>query len=234
MKIDVVILSYAKDEYLKSITQYGLDTLIASESGSNLMFNPIVIESEQSLKPYQYRNATKTIYRDPKEEFNYNKCMNQGFQEGDGEFVAFCNNDLDYKDHWMSLMVHYMNKYGLNSASPWCSRTHRNRIAIEDVILGNKVRAIIAGWCIVVRRNWFEKLGGFDERVTFYCSDNIYSEQLNKIGETHGLVTRSVVNHLQSPTIKSMDSDTIEKLTKGETRKFNKIFNQNILNWGQA
>ena len=73
--IDIIILSYAKNDHLKSLTQQTLDTLLASEAANEIKFNPIVIESEKSLKSYQFPGST-TLY--PEEKFGYNRFMNIG------------------------------------------------------------------------------------------------------------------------------------------------------------
>ena len=231
MIFDVVILSYAKDEHLKTVTSHALNTLHAGASETEIEFNPIVIESEKGLQPFQYPMANETLYLD--EKFNYNAYMNIGFKKGSAEFVAFCNNDLEFKECWASRMIYYMNKYDLNSASPYCTLSFKQQILSEPVIKGNVVGGILAGWCIVVKRDFFEKLGGFDERVAFYCSDNIYNEQLKAIEEEHGMINRAFVNHLMMTTINKIDKNLQDELCVEETKKFNRLFDQNILGMGK-
>lgn len=230
MKFDVVILSYANNDYLKQVTLNCLNTLIGSESDSEIEFNPIVFESEWLLEPYQYP-FSQTIYK--KEKFHYNRFMNYGFEMGDAPYVAFCNNDLEFKDNWASNIIYYMNKYNINSATPLCNLYYKNRIFNEEVILGNEVGVILGGWCIVVRRDFFKQLGKFDERVAFYCSDNIYNEQLKSVNEKHALITRSHVNHLAMTSINTLDETTKYNLCVNETKKFNQIFDKNILGYGK-
>ena len=228
---DVIFLSFAKDEHLKNVTLNALNTLFASESETEINFNAFVFESNHALKPYEYPLAKETIYSDDK--FNYNAYMNKGFLKGSAEYVAFCNNDLEFKNLWGSKIIHYMKKYNLNSASPYCTLTHGNHIINEEVFKGLDIGRIIAGWCIVVKRKFFEQLGGFNEDVSFYCSDTIYGEQLKAINEQHGLITRSIVNHLGSATLKKVDKHIHNDLTLEQTKKFNRMFDKNILGVGK-
>jgi GT2 family glycosyltransferase len=231
MEIDVIILSLGKTEELKRVTIQAISSLVASESDTEIEFNPIVIESNLELKPYRYP-FSKTYYL--KEKFHYNKFMNYGFTKGKAEYVAFCNNDLIFTEHWASLMIYYMRKYNLVSASPWCNQSYGLKVVKDDVIIGNTAGTIMAGWCFMARRDFIEKIGGLDERVSFYCSDNIYCEQLKQAKVEHGLITRAVVNHIGNhPTMKSLDNATYQQLTVGETKKFNRLFNQNILGYGK-
>lgn len=229
MIVDVIILSYAKNLYLKDVTLNALNTLISSESDTEIIFNPIVIESEKSLEPYIYP-MSKTFYLD--EKFNYNKFMNYGARQGTADYIVFCNNDLEFHNQWMSKLIHYMKKENLRSASPYCNLSLGAKIHSQDVFKGYQVGFNIAGWCICMKRDLFVELGGFDERVAFYCSDNIYTEQLKAINEEHGLIVNSHVNHLQQTTLKTVDSETRNDLCVNETKKFNKLFNQNVLGYG--
>ena len=230
MKFDVVILSYAKNEHLKSVTKNCINSLISSECETDIEFNPIIFESELSLKPFQYQFGN-TYYLN--EKFNYNRFMNYGFQKGTAEYVAFCNNDLEFKDFWATKMIYYMEKYNLNSASPYCLNSFGKKIINEPVTKGNIVGRILSGWCIVVKREFFKKLGMFDERVSFYCSDNIYNEQLKAIKEQHGMINRAFVSHLVMSTINTLDEGLKNELCVEETKKFNRLFNQNILGMGK-
>lgn len=221
--MDVIFLSYAKKHELKQITQQAIQTLI--NSSTEVKFNIKVVESEKNLEPYQYDNAETVYYNIP---FNYNKYMNMAFESGNSDYVAFCNNDLIFIDQWADNIIKYMEEYELDSASPMCPLHHGNYIINQPVIIGSKTKRELVGWCIVVKRKFFEELGGFDDYVNFYTSDDAYERQLLRHGGKHGLVTRSSVIHLRSKTL-----DTIkhpEEITIGQIKKFNKVNYTNM--WG--
>lgn len=227
MNLDVVILSFAKNDALKNITESCIKSLFESETEIN--FNVWVYESESSLKPYQYP-GTETIYLD--EKFNYNRFMNYGFQKGTADYVAFCNNDLIFTKDWANNLLKTMQAHKINSASPLDS-LYYSELANQGIIKGYEVGKIVAGWCIVVNRKFFENLGGFNDYVRFYCSDNVYAEQLKRKGEMHALITNSIVNHLGNhPTVESLNETQFKELVVKDVKSFNKINYQDILGMG--
>src|ERR1700749_4974158 len=100
--IDIIILSYAKDEKLKALTEQTIATLLDSEDPEHIKFDVLVIESDKSLRPYQYP-GTQTIY--PDETFGYNKYMNIGIKATGNEYVCLCNNDLVFHKGWAGAIL---------------------------------------------------------------------------------------------------------------------------------
>jgi GT2 family glycosyltransferase len=228
INIDVIILSYAKNEYLLQVTKDCINSLI--NSSNNFHFNIIIFESEKSIQPYQYE-FTQTFYLD--EEFNYNKFMNVGASLGNADYIVFCNNDLEFTENWCENLISAMQNHNLDSASPYCNRSLGIYSGTSDIVFGNQAGKTMLGWCITMKRSFFDRIGGFDDCVRFYCSDNVYSEQLKKNDGKHALITTSIVRHLAvNLTVSFLDDKTREELTVGETKKFNRLFNQNIFGYG--
>ena len=101
VSIDVVILSYAKNDYLKGLTDQTIATLMDSEDPAKIYFNVIVIESDKKLQPYQFENST-TIY--PVEKFGFNKYLNIGIKETSNKYICLANNDLIFHKGWATAM----------------------------------------------------------------------------------------------------------------------------------
>ena len=53
----------------------------------------------------------------------------------------------------------------------------------------------------MISRELWETIGGFDELVSFWCSDDIVIEQARAAGVAPMLVPSSLVEHVQSATI---------------------------------
>lgn len=77
-KIDIVIISWAKDDVLFKLTCSTLDTLFASEDPSEVKFNVFVVETNRDVV-YDYP-STKTLYPEP--PYGYNKYCNFGRKAG--------------------------------------------------------------------------------------------------------------------------------------------------------
>ncbi|TBU83009.1 glycosyltransferase [Pseudomonas daroniae] len=203
VSIDVVILSFAKNEELRRMTEHCLSTLLASESPDSVVFRVIVVESNHAAPAYDFASV-ETVYLPP--PFNYHRYMNHGIAKGSSPFVAICNNDLSFHPGWAtSLLKAFSADDKLYSASPICSLHHpRNGFELHSGIhYGYGVLREISGWCLVFRREMLEITGMLDERFYFWYADDDYARTLKEKRLLHGLVTNSVVDHLDSRTLKT-------------------------------
>ena len=213
--IDIVILSDAKTEELKNVTQRCINTLKGSESD---IFNIIVIESNPNVNWNE-----GTIH--PDIPFNYNSYCNIGANAGTSEWICFCNNDLIFTKGWATELL----KAGKESMSPKCPN-NRLQNDMNEIHEGYQTAKHISGWCIFMKRNLWNQIGGLDEDFEFWCADDSYREQLIKHNVPHYLVGTSNVVHLGSVTLKTVDSETKEKYTKHQAKKYNAKFGKNLFN----
>jgi len=209
MTFDIIILAYSKTPEQKGITQDCIDSLIKAKN--NVKVNIIVLESyDESVV---FNDATTIFFKE--KEFNYNRSMNEGFKRSKNKYVFFCNNDLIFEDGWADACFNVFNM-GYKSLSPYCTVTHPEFVESGAYIMvGYQIRFHIAGWCIGVDREMFKELGGFNEAVRFFYSDNIYAEQLKIADMKHALVCNAYVKHVEkgSSTLKSLPKQEELKLT---------------------
>lgn len=211
-KIDIIILSYAKDEKLQGLTIQTVDTLQQSEAPQEIEFNVLVIESNKSLIPYQYP-GTKTIY--PDTAFGYNKYMNIGIKATDSEYVCLCNNDLIFHKGWAGAILQAIsNDPTLLSVSPYCTTFHKNAGFDENGPPMEGYFGVLGGWCIFMKRKIFDTIGLFDEKLLFWYCDADYCKTLEKFGIKNCLVPASKVTHLGSESLKTVDDKEYQKLTQ--------------------
>lgn len=231
-EIDMIILSYAQNSALKSITEQCIHSIICSEDQAKIKFNIIVIESEQVLLGFQYLNAT-TVY--PDEPFAYNRFMNIGIGMTDAKYVCLCNNDLIFHIGWATEMLKAFNKYyDLSSASPACS-AHHPGMGFElnnGLYIGHRNRYEVAGWCLFVKRDLFRITGKLDENYKFWCADNDYANLIATLGLKHALVSSSIVDHLDGATLNYQTKEKQEDLTSLEFFYLEKKWNSRLgLGW---
>lgn len=212
--LDVVILSFAKDEALRQVTEHCLDSLVASEDPERIRLRIWVLESNAQTPAYK-QPGVATLY--PETPFNYHAYMNIGIREGQAPFVAICNNDLSFHPGWASELLRVFEQDpSVSSASPACSLHHpHNGFALNSgVYPGYGVLKEISGWCLVFRRSILEVIGALDERFFFWYADNDYALTLQSKGLRHVLVTSSVVDHLDSRTLRTHTSARQWLMTK--------------------
>ncbi|QKJ30437.1 glycosyltransferase family 2 protein [Mucilaginibacter mali] len=212
IEIDIIILSYAKDESLKDLTNQTIQTVLASENPDEIHFNVVVIESNKGLFPYQFPNST-TIY--PKEKFGFHKYLNIGIGQTNSPYVCLCNNDLVFHKGWASAMLKAMDEdANLLSAHPYQPGYIKNKNHTGEDCELDSFYGVLFGWCIFVKRELFNITGPLDEQLTFWYSDYDYIKTLQK----HQIITRlipgSIVDHLGSRSWVTMDKKEHQKLTQ--------------------
>jgi GT2 family glycosyltransferase len=192
--IDIIILSYSANSYLKNKTRDCLESLMNSEENSNDLFNVLVLESQKKVN-WDHFNV-KTVF--PPQPYGYHKFMNFGRKMGENPYVCLCNNDLIFKKKWASEILKVSeNNPKILSFSPICPKTQPLYGINENTgnYLGYDVRKYISGWCIFQKREIYDKIGDLDERYKHWYSDNDYALTLYTNRIPHCLVTSSIVEH---------------------------------------
>lgn len=78
----------------------------------------------------------------------------------------------------------------------------------------------------MIRRELWTRIGGFDEDVTFWFSDDCTIEQVVKAGTEPMIVPASMVHHYGSTTLKSLDPGKMDDFTWGQVDIFNTKYNR--------
>ena len=232
--IDVVIISWAKDDALLQVTKDGLNSLFESDE---VAFHAYIVESNkdvryEDMEEYQMKwmHSIQTIHTDL--PFGYHRYLNLGRRAGSSPYVVLCNSDLTYEKGWATEIIKVMEALPqFQSASPWCPQTQgSNETHKENVYEGYRVRGELAGWCIFQQRSIYDTINELDERFEFWYCDNDYAIQLHAAGISHGLVANSVVNHhgeSLGKTGKTLTSNEQEKITIGQSAIFTKKYSNN-------
>jgi glycosyltransferase involved in cell wall biosynthesis len=203
VEVDILIIAASKNEELIKTTQKAIDTC-------GKRFNIYVIETH---KYHKYKGAKVLKYIE--KSFNYNGCINYGLSQTSSPIVGVFNNDVEFKKDWFRHLKHALKEF--DSVSPRCEYSNK---FTHGIIEGYELRKHLNGWAIVFNRSIVNKIGGFDESVSFWRSDDLYAEQIKAKGIKHALVCESVVNHLGSKTYKTLDKQTQQKYTYDEYDRF--------------
>ena len=226
MNVDVVMLTLTKSRPLYNMTKVAIDTLIGSEP--DILFNIWLIESNPNYIEegfaYDYPNVNVIV---PTEPFNYNTFSTIGINQGSADWVVVCNNDLIFADNWFAeIMKTHEQLSDVSSFSPWNPYENWHESLIPEPYQphyeGYSIGVEIAGWCLVAKRKVFETIT-LDDRVSFWYSDNIYSDEIQKHGIRHALVHDSKVYHLVGATTVTMPNVVQYELTDGQRSKYMEV-----------
>ena len=188
--VDIVILSNAATTDLRMLTQATVDTCRAGANG--LPVGIAVLEQQ----PGVVHKRCATIWMD--EPFHYNRFANFGARRGSADWILIANNDLLFHDGWLHQLIAADHPL----VSPKCPRDSRQAAFTENTV-GDITGQHLSGWCFMVSRGLWDSMGGFDEAVSFWCSDDVVIEQAKAQGVKPMIVPAAVVEHIQSVTLKT-------------------------------
>jgi GT2 family glycosyltransferase len=125
MTIDVIILSYAKNDSIVEMNNNCINSL--NSSSDSHKFNILLIETE-STKEYRYPQENVKVIQ-PGIEFNYNKFLNIGFKECKNDWVLISNNDTIYHKNFLENMIDANQiDNDILSMSPMDDAWHRHKL----------------------------------------------------------------------------------------------------------
>ncbi len=216
--VDVVFLSKASTPELQAMCQTAIDTCITG-AGSHQV-NVIVIEQTTA----RYRDAITIHETAP---FNYNAFANKGARTGRAPWIMVANSDLDFKPGWLDGLL----AAGHDLVSPVDTNEGRQRRLTSNEV-GVQCGQHLSGWCFMIARSLWEKIGGLDEDFRFWCADNSLIEQVVAVGVKPMVVPAAKVTHLISQTIggrgKASDPDDDGSMTWQMVRLFNRKYGKNL------
>jgi len=219
MIIDVIILSYAKNDEIHQMNLNCLESI--TKSTNKYKFNFIIVETENNKKyEYPYNNL-QIIY--PDESFNYNRFLNFGLEQCKNDWMLITNNDTIYHKNFLETMFEF-NKLDneILSMSPMDDDWHCHKIFDIDIPIhyGYGVPFHITGWSILLHKSVIEKIGIFDENFDFWYQDNDYAANLITNNIKHALITDSKITHLTSKSHDLIDNEKKYNMTEGSVIKF--------------
>lgn len=206
MNLSAVIVSWAKDDTFRKMTQNAIDS--ALNSGVDEV---VVLE----MSDVKYNNAL-TIKNEG--EFNYNRSLNKGIGYCHGEYIALCNNDLLFYEGFGDI-IKEMKEHNIHSACPSSNKGER-RMGYGIKKINQTEEREMKGWCIILDRYCLDKIGKLDETYSFHYSDNAYADQLKKNNIEHYLLFGYRVDHLTSVTLSTLPKEKKIEYMKKQKRKY--------------
>lgn len=205
--VDVVILSNVTSSALQRSTQRTIDTCVAGANGL-----PLGVAVLEQCPNIVYRRAATIPIPGV---FNYNRFANFGASRGSADWILVANNDLIFRDGWL----HSLLAANHPLVSPKCPRDVRQSEYTENTVGGVTGRHL-SGWCYMISRDLWDRMGGLDDSVSFWCSDDVVIEQAAALGVQPMIVPSSVVEHDQSSTLKNQSASSRDELTWAQLDKF--------------
>jgi GT2 family glycosyltransferase len=214
---------------------------------SNNTTNPYAVEALQDLSA---EPRVQVIKRD--EAFNFSSLCNAGVRAGEGRGpILLLNDDIaPVSEDWIERLaarlddpavgavgplllypderVQHAGMYlGYNSVAGHILRGAR--LPEDDYLLtGCAAREVsaVTGAVLMTQRGAFEALNGLDEQLGTYLQDVDYCLRLRGAGLVSVFEPSSVLIHMESATIRSIDGDAIHRQRYAERQRF-------VQRWGE-
>lgn len=204
-KLSVIILSYAIDDEVYQMNCRAIESLFASETWSDGEPDVLMMESNLSAS-YEYDKRVRIMK--PEEKFGFHRFFNIGLDNTDGEYVAFCNNDIVFQSGWWSAIMKVKKEHPrfmcfspVDSSYPMMAE---EIVKGKDYTIGWENKRHFAAWCFVWERKVFNTIGRFDEIFDFYSADDDELMTLRYYAIPNVLVTGSEVKHLSQVVTKKV------------------------------
>lgn len=204
-KLSVIILSYALDDDIYHLNKQAIETLLSSEVWPSGSLQILLIESNKE-NPYQYPYPNVEVLI-PNEKFGFHRFFNIGIEHTDGEYLAFCNNDIIFHKNWFSAIREVAdNRQRFLCFSPIDDSGNYPKMSPEALprekafYKGWEHQKHFAPWCFVWKRKVFDITGPFDETIDFYGADCDEQNMMSRNALWSVVCTKSIVNHLAGQT----------------------------------
>lgn len=204
-KLSVIILSYALDDDIYHLNKQAIETLLSSEVWPSGSLQILLIESNKE-NPYQYPYPNVEVLI-PNEKFGFHRFFNIGIEHTDGEYIAFCNNDIIFHKGWFSAIREVANSHRrflcfspIDDSGDYPKMSPEALPREKAFYRGWEHQKHFAPWCFVWKRKVFDITGPFDETVDFYGADCDEQNIMSRNALWSVVCTKSVVNHLAGQT----------------------------------
>lgn len=226
---------------LISNTAYKNYEVIVVDTGST---DQAVIEYERRLAS----DGTITLLRDDR-PFNWSAVNNLAAREAKGDIFLFLNNDVTFHNpSWLSEMVAYtmsgpdvgavgarllfpnstIQHVGVMFDRGICGHIHKNMPAHSPGYHGlaalNHETDAVTGAVLMVRRDAYKDVGGFNEDFVMNYSDVAFCLDLQKAGYRNIVVTKADIVHHESATRSAANSETGMSLLQKEGKLLGELY----------
>lgn len=194
-----------------------------SKDGSVEMLQNIKYQISKIRNTYQKSNITFKIIKN-KENLGYAKANNLGAKQAEGEYFLFLNSDIEvigdaipqvYKFFKRERkLFNFLGGKLLNkdlTSQPSCGPFYTLPVVFSALFLKgdywgltrwspNRIKKVdwVSGACFITKKNYFQKVGGFDENIFMYMEEIDLFYRAKKLGLTVGFYPQAKFIHLGS------------------------------------
>lgn len=224
MRLSIIIVNYKSKSYLQRCIES-----IHENVSEGLDFEIIVVNNEQLTLNLDLKNLTELNIINNIENQGFGKGNNTGASKAKGEYLFFLNPDTILEDNTPAQLIAQLDKNGnigvigpkiiefnRKRPQPW---TCGKRSTLWGILFKNTInkpwnkkteREVdwVSGTALMIRRELFKEVGGFDENIFMYFEDQDLCLQTKKLGKKVLFYPNSHIIHFDG---KSWSNDSQKK-----------------------
>jgi len=191
------------------------------KNNSDIAYEIIVINNGSTDGTEEYLKQAGIVYINNKENLGAAKAWNQGIKQSKGDYLFIINNDIIVCKDWIKNLINiYNSEKNIGILSPATREGELNYDFDEySKKFIDKMKTIrqegFFGWCIVIKKDRFEKTGLFcEEFETGIGEDTDFFIRLKKYGYKNYITGATFVHHFGSRTlndVKRLKGDIFEQ-----------------------
>lgn len=183
-------------------------------------FELIIVDNDSTDGTVGYLQELTIKYDNIKIIFNnknklFAKANNQGLKLATGEYFIILSNDIIVSENWAEKMENHFKNIPLDNIGaigPVCSMSNGKQcVGKQDPVKwfdknrGKWVHTgVLYGWCIMMPKHVYDKVGGLDERFENSHEDNDLSIRLQLAGYKLVIAFDTYIDHLGQGTLKDL------------------------------
>jgi len=196
MKFDIVIVTYNSKKWMENC----INSLENQKDFDLKNLNLYIVDngSQDGTLEYIEKRAKETTLAKIEllktgQNLGFGKGNNFGFEKGNSEYVFFLNPDTELIDNTMYELENSIKNSGEDFAAWECRQKPYEHPKMYNILTGETSWA--SGACIIVKREVFAKIGGFDSKIFMYAEDVDISWNIRLHGYKIKYVPKAVVVH---------------------------------------
>ena len=203
MDISVIIVTYNSGDHIAA----SLQSLLAQ---SCVAYEVIVVDNASSDTTLAQIEKFGVRVIASRENLGFGRGNNAGFATSHGRYVYLLNPDarllgtnalaqlcrhMDANQHWGMAGTLVLSADGKSESPPATGYPDQRHIHHDFSKLPGTIAWVI-GASMIIRRELYEKLGGFDPKFFLYSEETDFCLRLRKLGFEIGHITEVVVSHI--------------------------------------
>ena len=196
MKFDIVIVTYNSKKWMENC----INSIENQKNFDLKNINLYIVDNGSNDGTIEYieKRASETTLGKIEllktgQNLGFGKGNNFGFEKGTSEFVFFLNPDTELLEDTMDELEKSINNSEKEFAAWECRQKPYEHPKMYNILTGETSWA--SGACVIVKREVFAKIGGFDSKIFMYAEDVDLSWNIRLHGFKIKYVPKAVVIH---------------------------------------